>query len=544
MIAIGLAEGGGTKGLVTIYGSVIVAGLVTFLLAPYFGKLIRYFPPVVTGSVITIIGIALLPVAATDAVQNGNPTGPLSGKALAYAMFTLGVIVVIQRVFKGFVATVAVLLGLVIGTVVALIFGDASFDTVGNSNWVGVTTPFHFGAPRFALTAIISMLVVMMITAVETTGDVFATGEIVQKRVGSEDVTRALRADGLATTLGGVLNSFPYTCFAENVGLVRLTGIRSRFVVAAAGCIMILLGLLPKAAAIVANVPLSVLGGAALAMFATVAVVGFQTLGRVDFNDHRNVVIVASSVALAMLVTVKSDLFTVVPGGRWSEMICNSGITLGSLTAIVLNLVFFHLGKSFGPAVAGQPGHLVRLDQVNEMSQEEFASTFSGLFQHVPWAVNRAYEQRPFADTRALRSAFQESLFSASREQQDELLHAYPELGSDALELPESLRDQSALGLNRLDDADFEEFRALNRTYREKFGFPYIAAVRNAESRMHLIDQGWERVEHSPHQERATALIEVAKIADHRFEDLVTEANPIHSARTRGLERLDDVGSE
>jgi uric acid transporter len=544
MIAIGLAEGGGTKGLVTIYGSVIVAGLVTFLLAPYFGKLIRYFPPVVTGSVITIIGIALLPVAATDAVQNGNPTGPLSGKALAYAMFTLGVIVVIQRVFKGFVATVAVLLGLVIGTVVALIFGDASFDTVGNSNWVGVTTPFHFGAPRFALTAIISMLVVMMITAVETTGDVFATGEIVQKRVGSEDVTRALRADGLATTLGGVLNSFPYTCFAENVGLVRLTGIRSRFVVAAAGCIMILLGLLPKAAAIVANVPLSVLGGAALAMFATVAVVGFQTLGRVDFNDHRNVVIVASSVALAMLVTVKSDLFTVVPGGRWSEMIFNSGITLGSLTAILLNLVFFHLGKSFGPAVAGQPGHLVRLDQVNEMSQEEFASTFSGLFQHVPWAVNRAYEQRPFADTRALRSAFQESLFSASREQQDELLHAYPELGSDALELPESLRDQSALGLNRLDDADFEEFRALNRTYREKFGFPYIAAVRNAESRMHLIDQGWERVEHSPHQERATALIEVAKIADHRFEDLVTEANPIHSARTRGLERLDDVGSE
>jgi uric acid transporter len=544
MIAIGLAEGGGTRGLVTIYGSVIVAGLVTFLLAPYFGRLIRYFPPVVTGSVITIIGIALLPVAATDAVQNGNPAGPLSGKALAYAMFTLGVIVVIQRVFKGFVATVAVLLGLVIGTVVALIFGDASFDTVGNSKWVGVTTPFHFGAPRFALTAIISMLLVMMITAVETTGDVFATGEIVQKRVGSEDVTRALRADGLATTLGGVLNSFPYTCFAENVGLVRLTGIRSRFVVAAAGCIMILLGLLPKAAAIVANVPLSVLGGAALAMFATVAVVGFQTLGRVDFNDHRNVVIVASSVALAMLVTVKSDLFTVVPGGRWSEMIFNSGITLGSLTAIFLNLVFFHLGKSFGPAVAGQPGHLVRLDQVNEMSQDEFASTFSGLFQHVPWAVNRAYEQRPFADTRALRSAFQESLFSASSEQQDELLHAYPELGSDALELPESLRDQSALGLNRLDDADFEEFRALNRTYREKFGFPYIAAVRNAESRMHLIDQGWERVEHSPHQERATALIEVAKIADHRFEDLVAEANPIHSARTRGLERLDDVGTE
>jgi OHCU decarboxylase len=539
MIAIGLAAGGGTNGLVTIYGAVIVAGIVTFFLAPYFGRLIRFFPPVVTGSVITIIGIALLPVAATDAVQDGNPAGPLSGKGMAYAMFTLGVIIVIQRVFKGFVATVAVLLGLVIGTIVAFLFGDASFDSVKGNSWVGVTTPFHFGAPKFAVTAIVSMLVVMMITAVETTGDVFATGAIVQKRVGQEDVTRALRADGLATTLGGVLNSFPYTCFAENVGLVRLTGIRSRYVVASAGGIMILLGILPKAAAVVANVPPSVLGGAALAMFATVAVVGFQTLGRVDFNDHRNVVIVASSVGLAMLVTVKSNLYTVIPGGRWTEMIFNSGITLGSLTAIALNVVFFHVGVSFGPAVAGRPGNLVRLDQVNKMSQDEFARAFSGLFQHVPWAVNTAYEQRPFADTRDLRAAFQEALFSANRDQQDELLHAYPELGSDALELPESVRDQSVLGLNRLDDEDYEEFRKLNQAYREKFGFPYIASVRTAESRMHLIDDGWDRMDHAPNQERATALIEVAKIANHRFDDLVADANPIHSARTQRFEQLE-----
>ena len=199
MIAIGNAAGGGTDGLRTIYGSVIVAGLFTFFLAPYFGKLIRFFPPVVTGSVITIIGIALLPVAATDAVQNGNPVGPLSGKGLAYALCTLAIIVVIQRVFRGFMATIAVLAGLVIGTVVAAILGDANFDTVSQSDWAGVTRPFFFGAPAFAVTAIISMIVVMLITAVETTGDVFATGEIVEKRVGGEDVSRALRADGLAT---------------------------------------------------------------------------------------------------------------------------------------------------------------------------------------------------------------------------------------------------------------------------------------------------------------------------------------------------------
>ncbi|UUZ59842.1 purine permease [Nocardioides sp. B-3] len=219
MIAIGLAAGGGTDGLPVIYGAVIVAGLFTFAIAPWFSKLIRFFPPVVTGSVITIIGLALLPVAAADATGGAGPTSdPTSGKNPAYALGTLFLIVAIQRVFKGFMATVAVLVGPVVGTSVAWALGDAHFDAVAGSDWVGATTPFYFGWPQFSFAAIVSMIVVMLITAVETTGDVFATGEIVEKRIGREDVARALRADGLSTTLGGVLNSFPYTCFAENVG--------------------------------------------------------------------------------------------------------------------------------------------------------------------------------------------------------------------------------------------------------------------------------------------------------------------------------------
>src|SRR5690349_16696359 len=314
MIAIGLAAGGGTDGLVVIYGAVIVAGLFTFFIAPYFSRLIRFFPPVVTGTVITIIGIALLPVAANDAAGGAGPTlDPTSGKNLAYAVGTLALIVLIQRFFRGFMATVAVLLGLVIGTLVAWILGDAHFDAVGQSSWFGVTTPFFFGIPKFSIAAIISMIVVMLITAVETTGDVFATGEIVEKRITKEDIARALRADGLATTIGGVFNSFPYTCFAENVGLVRLTRVKSRYVVATAGLIMVVIGLIPKAGAIVAGIPHPVLGGAALAMFATVAVVGIQTLTRVDFHDHRNVVIVGTSVGLAMYVTAQPDVSKAVP---------------------------------------------------------------------------------------------------------------------------------------------------------------------------------------------------------------------------------------
>ena len=249
MIAIGLAAGGGTDGLLAIYGSVLCAGLFTFLVAGYFSKLVKFFPPVVTGSVILIIGVALLPVAANDIVLGASPAAiqnPVLLPNLLYAFGTLGLIVVIQRVFTGFMATVAVLVGLVVGTLVAWALGDAHFNEVASANWVGYTTPLYFGTPTFSVTAILSMLIVMVITMVETTGDVYATGEIVQKRIHQDDIARAIRADGVATFIGGVLNSFPYTCFAENVGLVRLTQVKSRWVVAAAAVIMIILGSLRR----------------------------------------------------------------------------------------------------------------------------------------------------------------------------------------------------------------------------------------------------------------------------------------------------------
>ncbi|KRF26336.1 2-oxo-4-hydroxy-4-carboxy-5-ureidoimidazoline decarboxylase [Phycicoccus sp. Soil803] len=539
MIAIGMAAGGGTDGLLVIYGAVIVAGLFTFLVAPYFSQLIRYFPPVVTGSVITIIGLALLPVAAADAAGGAGPTlDPSSGRNLAYALGTLALIVAIQRIFKGFMATVAVLIGLVVGTVIAWILGDAHFDSVSGSGWVGVTTPFHFGWPKFSAAAIISMIVVMLITAVETTGDVFATGEIVEKRVGKEDIARALRADGLATTIGGVFNSFPYTCFAENVGLVRLTRVKSRYVVATAGLIMIIIGLIPKAGAIVAGIPHPVLGGAALAMFATVAVVGFQTLSRVDFHDHRNVVIVATAVGLAMYVTAQPDVAKAVPD--WAQIILGSGITLGSITAIVLNFLFHHVGSSRGPAVAGAPGALVRLNEVNQMSREDFADTFGSLFQGPRWVVERAYDSRPFSDTSDLRRAFQEALFSANEDEQRQLIDSYPDLGADSVaegdEGPDSLRDQSSLGLTRLDEKGHGELAELTSQYRDRFGFPLVTCVRDRDSFDQVVRTGWERLNNSQAQEHASALVEIAKIAGYRFDDLVADANPIHSARTRFVE--------
>ena len=227
------------------------------------------------------------------------------------------------------------------------------------------------------------------------------------------------------------------------------------------------------------------------------------------------------------------DVAKAVP--EWAQIIFGSGITLGSITAILLNLVFHHIGKGRGPAVAGSPGdHLVRLEQVNAMSQEEFVRTFAGLFQGPDWVVERAYAQRPFSDTHDLRRAFQEALFAATVEEQEQLISSYPTLGVHEGEASQS--DQASLGLHRLADKEHQELASLTEAYRDRFGFPLVVAVRDQTNFDQVLRGGWERLNNSPTQEHATALIEIAKIATHRFDELVANANPIHSARTRHLE--------
>ncbi|TDD86551.1 nucleobase:cation symporter-2 family protein, partial [Actinomadura rubrisoli] len=338
MIAIGQGAESPTAGLLAIYGATITAGLATLVAAPFLGRLLRFFPPLVTGTVLTIMGLILLPNALTDAAGGAAAKDPGSWRHLAYAGGTLLFIIMLYRLRRPFLSSIAVLLGLVGGTAVSYALGDTGFDQVGRSDWLGATTPFHYGTPTFHIGAVIAMLLVMMVTVVETVGDSKATGEIVGRDVTGDDITRALRADGLSTFLGGSLNAFPYTCFAQNVGLVRLTGVRSRFVVVAAGAIMIVLGLFPKAAAYVASIPPDVLGGAAVAMFGMVAVVGMQTLAKVDLRQERNALVVAISVALAMLPATVPEFGENMP--RDVAAILNSGITLGSISAIVLNLLF------------------------------------------------------------------------------------------------------------------------------------------------------------------------------------------------------------
>lgn len=338
MIAIGQEHG-----MTAIYGAIIVAGIVTFLIASSFSRLIRLFPPVVTGTIITIIGITLMPVAVRW-VGGGNPKAAdfASMHNLLLALITLAIVVFVYRFFKGFLSNVAVLIGLIGGTVLAYMLGYANFHAIDSAEWIALTTPFAFGTPTFEVAPIISMIIVMLVVMTETTGDCIAIGEIVGKPIGKKELASCLRADGLSTVLGGILNSFPYTAFAQNVGLVAVTGVKSRFVVAASGIILICLGLFPKMAAVVASIPSAVLGGAGIAMFGMIIASGIRALSKVEFDGNYNLMLVAISIGVSMITLTQPTFFDRFP--EWARIVLHSGITFGSLTAVVLNLVLNGVG--------------------------------------------------------------------------------------------------------------------------------------------------------------------------------------------------------
>ncbi|CAM3593182.1 nucleobase:cation symporter-2 family protein [Deinococcus frigens] len=340
MIAIGKAYG-----LPGIYGAVIAGGVLTVLLAPYFSKLLRFFPPVVAGTVILMIGVSLMPVAIRWA-GGGVPSLPTFGAPanLGLALLTMVIVLLLTRFGKGFLSRVAVLLGLVLGTIVAAIFGLANFSGVATAAWFGFSAPFYFGTPTFNWVPVLSMLLVMLVVMVETTADILAIGEVTEKDVDANTVAKGLRADGLSTALGGIFNAFPFTAFAQNVGLVRFTGIKSRFVVAVAGVILMLLGFIPKLSALVSSIPLPVLGGAGLVLFGTVAAAGVQTLSKVNMNDTRNLIIVAVSVALGVIPSTVPTVYQQLP--EQARLFLDSGITSAAVAAILLNILFNIIGNN------------------------------------------------------------------------------------------------------------------------------------------------------------------------------------------------------
>lgn len=346
-----------TEVLLAIYGAVIAAGIFALLAAPLIGRLMPLFPPVVTGTIITVIGISLMrigvgwaegPVTVFAVVDGVGKVIPNPNRdaldGLAIALFVLVAILALTKFARGFLGNIAVLLGIVLGGLLAFGLGKMNLAPVAKAPWFDVVLPFQFGIPTFALIPVLTMCVVMIVVMIESTGMFLALGEMTGRKVDAAALTRGLRADGVGTIIGGIFNTFPYTSFSQNVGLVGVTGVRSRYVAVAGGLIMLALGFLPKLATLVGAIPVEVLGGAGLVMFGMVAATGIRILGGVDFAANRNnLFIVAIAIGFGLIPLIAPAFFKNFPADL--KPLLDSGIILTTLVAVLLNVWFNRLAS-------------------------------------------------------------------------------------------------------------------------------------------------------------------------------------------------------
>ena len=351
-----LAAGQDGENMPVALGASMAAGVFALLLTPFFGQLIRFFPPIVTGTIITVIGISLMPVAAgwimddaTTVLDDGStvPAAPMANLALAGV--TLAVILIGSRVFPGIWGRLSILFGLVVGTLIAIPFGMADFSRVGEADVVfNPTSVFYFGAPEFEIAAIATMCVIMLVVLTEGASHIIAVGEITGSKVDAKRISAGLRADVSGSIIGPIFNTTPTSSFAQNIGLLALTGIRSRYVVATGAGILLLLGMFPILGGVMAALPTPVLGGAGLVLFGTVASSGIKTLTKVDFNNNLNLILVATAIGVSIITLAYPTFYSFLPEAV--EMIAHSGIIGAAIVSILLNICFNVIGRpSSGP---------------------------------------------------------------------------------------------------------------------------------------------------------------------------------------------------
>lgn len=323
----------------TMYGAIIVAGIFVFLIAGVFSKIKKLFPPVVTGTLITTIGLTLIPVGIQN-LGGGSATAKDFGdpKNLIVGFVTILVIVILQAFAKGFISSISVLIGLIVGTVLAACMGMVSFTPVAQASWFHFPQFFYFGTPKFEWSSCLTMMIIALVSMVESTGVFFALGDLLGKEITEDDLKRGYRAEGLAQILGGLFNTFPYTTFSQNVGLLQLSGIRSKRPIYWAAGLLMAMGLLPKVGALVTIMPTAVLGGAMVVMFSSIAVQGIKMLLKVDFSDNHNLLIVAISMGLGLGVSVYPNIFQALPQSL--QLFLENGIVIASLSSVLLNLIF------------------------------------------------------------------------------------------------------------------------------------------------------------------------------------------------------------
>lgn len=331
---------GAQQGSGAMFGALIASGIYVILVAGIFSKIARFFPPIVTGSVITVIGLSLVGVAMGNMGDNvKEPTA----QSMMLSLLTIVIILLVQKFTKGFVKSISILIGLVAGTLVSAMMGLVDTTPVVEASWIHVPTPFYFGMPTFEITSIVMMCIIATVSMVESTGVYLALSDLTNDQLDEKRLRNGYRSEGIAVFLGGLFNTFPYTGFSQNVGLVQISGIKTRRPIYYAAGILVVIGLLPKFGAMAQMIPSPVLGGAMLVLFGMVALQGMKMLNQVDFehNEH-NFIIAAVSIAAGVGFN-GTNLFISLPNTL--QMFLTNGIVISTLTAVVLNIILNGLPK-------------------------------------------------------------------------------------------------------------------------------------------------------------------------------------------------------
>ncbi|WP_281825854.1 uracil-xanthine permease family protein [Jannaschia rubra] len=342
-IMIPLVAGKGVDALSALFAGVILGGLFHALIGTFIGKIRFALPPLVTGLVVTMIGLALVRVGIQYAAGGVPAIGtPEYGSLLNWsaALVVIAVTLGLKFFARGMLAVSAVLIGLLVGYVYSLFMGILSVDDI-TSSWersaaFALPQPFKYGF-TFSAAAIIGFCLMAFVSAIETVGDVEGITKGGAGRVATDkEITGATYADGIGTAIAGIFGGFPNTSFSQNVGLIAMTGVMSRHVVTCGAIFLIVCGLVPKVGGVIRTVPIEVLGGGVIVMFGMVVAAGISMLSDVDWN-RRNMVIFAVALSVGLGLQLEPDAVQYLP--EWAEVLMVSGLLPAAFIAIVLNLI-------------------------------------------------------------------------------------------------------------------------------------------------------------------------------------------------------------
>ncbi|WP_195948232.1 uracil-xanthine permease family protein [Paraclostridium bifermentans] len=329
---------GSSMGLAGIFGATILGSFIEMILSRFIKPLMKFFPPVVTGTVVTLIGLTLIPVSMDWCAGGvGSPTyGNITN--ICIALMVMIIVIAFNIYGKGILSSASILIGMFIGYIVCILLGLVDFTPIKDTSWIGLP-----GIPlvlkhgiKFSLSGVAPFVIAYLVTTIETVGCLIAIGEASEKEASSKEISGGVLADGIGSFIAGFFGAGPNTSFSQNVGLIPITKVASRHVVIVSGIIMMILGVFPKLGALVASIPNPVLGGAGVVMFGVVAASGIKTLSRVNMSN-RNLIIISISLALGLGITTRPDLLSNLPDSL--KMLFGSGISTGTIFALILNLL-------------------------------------------------------------------------------------------------------------------------------------------------------------------------------------------------------------